>query len=150
MGKNKKYGIRDFINDVHLWLGLVSGIVLFLVCLSGTVLTFEEEIEGWFKEDMKVEAIGAKKSISHLINDPAIQKKGVLTSINIPADESSPYEFSIKEDPKQRRGTTYKVNPYTAELLVPKETGMDKFMFSMFRMHRWLMQNIVTKKHNTT
>ena len=46
MGKNKKYGIRDFINDVHLWLGLVSGIVLFLVCLSGTILTFEEEIEG--------------------------------------------------------------------------------------------------------
>ena len=66
MGKNKKYGIRDFINDVHLWLGLVSGIVLFLVCLSGTILTFEEEIEGWFKKDMKVEAVGTKKSISNL------------------------------------------------------------------------------------
>lgn len=142
MGKNKKYGIRDFINDVHLWLGLVSGIVLFLVCLSGTILTFEEEIEGWFKEDMKVEAMGAKKSISKLVNHPSIQGKGELTSINIPTDESSPYEFSIKEDPKQRRGTTYLVNPYSAELLVPKETGMDKFMFSMFRMHRWLMMDI--------
>lgn len=142
MGKNKKYGIRDFINDVHLWLGLVSGIVLFLVCLSGTILTFEKEIEGWFKEDMKVEAVGAKKSISNLVNNPSIQGKGELTSINIPTDESSPYEFSIKEDPKQRRGTTYLVNPYSAELLVPKETGMDKFMFSMFRMHRWLMMDI--------
>ena len=90
MGKNKKYGIRDFINDVHLWLGLVSGIVLFLVCLSGTILTFEEEIEGWFKKDMKVEAVGTKKSISNLINDPAIQEKGVLTSITIPTDETSP------------------------------------------------------------
>ncbi|MBW8199105.1 PepSY-associated TM helix domain-containing protein [Flagellimonas abyssi] len=142
MGKNKKYGIRDFINDVHLWLGLVSGIILFLVCLSGTILTFEEEIEGWFKKDMKVEAVGTKKSISNLINDPAIQEKGILTSITIPTDETSPYEFSIKEDPKQRRGTTYEINPYTAELLAPEDTGIDKFMFSMFRMHRWLMMDI--------
>ena len=142
MEKNKKYGIRDFINDVHLWLGLVSGIILFLVCLSGTILTFEEEIESWFKEDMKVEAVGTKKSISNLINDPVIQEKGVLTSITIPADETSPYEFSIKEDPKQRRGKTYEINPYTAEFLAPEDTGIDKFMFSMFRMHRWLMMDI--------
>ena len=142
MGKTKKYGIRDFINDVHLWLGLVSGIVLFLVCLSGTILTFEKEIEGWFKEDMKIKAMGTKKSLSNLVNDPAITEKGVLTSITIPTDETSPYEFSIKEDPEQRRGTTYQINPYTAELLAPKDTGMDKFMFSMFRMHRWLMMDI--------
>ena len=44
MAKKKKYTIRKFINDVHLWLGLGSGIILFLVFLSGTFLTFEEEI----------------------------------------------------------------------------------------------------------
>ncbi|MDF0706737.1 PepSY-associated TM helix domain-containing protein [Flagellimonas okinawensis] len=142
MGKKKKYGIRTFINDVHLWLGLVSGIILFLVCLSGTILTFEKEIEGWFKEKLTVEATGPKKSLSSLVNDPNIRAKGTITGMTIPTAENSPYQFSIKEDPKQRRGTTYEVNPYTAEVLAPKETGMDKFMFSMFRMHRWLMMDI--------
>lgn len=142
MGKKKKYGVRDFINDVHLWLGLVSGIILFLVCLSGTILTFEEEIEGWFKEDMKVEVTGAKKSLATLVNDPSIQSKGTLTGLTVPTDETSPYEFSIKEDPKQRRGTTYEVNPYTGDLLAPQKTSVDDFMFSMFKMHRWLMMDI--------
>lgn len=142
MGKKKKYGIRTFINDVHLWLGLVSGIILFLVCLSGTILTFEKEIEEWFKEKLTVEATGPKKSLNSLVNDPDIRAKGTITGMTIPTAENSPYQFSIKEDPKQRRGTTYEVNPYTAEVLAPKETGMDKFMFSMFRMHRWLMMDI--------
>jgi uncharacterized iron-regulated membrane protein len=142
MGKKKKYGVRDFINDVHLWLGLVSGIILFLVCLSGTILTFEEEIEGWFKEDMKVEVTGAKKSLATLVNDPNIQSKGTLTGLTVPTDETSPYEFSIKEDPKQRRGTTYEVNPYTGDLLAPKKTSIDDFMFSMFKLHRWLLMDI--------
>ena len=142
MGKKKNYGIRTFINDVHLWLGLVSGIIIFLVCLSGTILTFEKEIEQWFKEDMKVEVMGAKKSLSNLMNDPNIQSKGQLTSITIPSDETLPYKLSIKEDPKQRRGTTYEVNPYTIDILAPQETGVDKFMFSMFKMHRWLLMDI--------
>ncbi|WP_421823875.1 PepSY-associated TM helix domain-containing protein [Flagellimonas oceanensis] len=142
MGKKKKYGVRDFINDVHLWLGLVSGIILFLVCLSGTILTFEEEIEGWFKEDMKVEVTGAKKSLATLVNDPNIQSKGTLTGLTVPTDETSPYEFSIKEDPKQRRGTTYEVNPYTGDVLAPQKTSVDDFMFSMFKLHRWLLMDI--------
>lgn len=120
----------------------MSGIIIFLVCLSGTILTFEKEIEQWFKKDLKVEAMGVKKSLSSLVNDPNIKAKGLLTSITIPSDENSPYKLSIKEDSKQRRGSTYGVNPYTAEILAPQETGMDKFMFSMFKMHRWLLMDI--------
>ncbi|WP_255702645.1 PepSY domain-containing protein [Antarcticibacterium sp. 1MA-6-2] len=56
MKKKQKYGLRSFINDVHLWLGLGSGIILFAVCLSGTILTFEKEIKSLFAEELKVEA----------------------------------------------------------------------------------------------
>ena len=52
--KSKKYTIRKLINDIHLWLGIGSGIILFLVCLSGTILTFEEEIKNLFTQDFKV------------------------------------------------------------------------------------------------
>ncbi|WP_090292656.1 PepSY-associated TM helix domain-containing protein [Flagellimonas zhangzhouensis] len=143
MGKSKsKYGIRAFINDVHLWLGLVSGIIIFLVCLSGTILTFEKEIENWFKEELTVVPAGNKKSLTNIVNDPTIQSKGQLTAITIPSDETTPYSLSIKEDPKQRRGSTYELNPYTAEILAPQKTAVDDFMFSMFKMHRWLLMDI--------
>ena len=142
MGKSKTYGIRTFINDVHLWLGLTSGIIIFLVCLSGTILTFEKEIEQWFKEEMKVQATGNKISLSQIVDNPNIQAKGQLMAITVPTDNAAPYQLSIKEDPKQRRGSTYEVNPYTAEILAPQKTGMDDFMFSMFKLHRWLLMDI--------
>jgi len=142
MGKKKNYGVRAFINDVHLWLGLISGIIIFLVCLSGTILTFEKEIEQWFKEELTIVPNGNKKSISDIVNAPNVQSKGQLTSITIPSDETSPYELSIKEDPKQRRGTTYEVDPYTTDILAPQKTAVDDFMFSMFKMHRWLLMDI--------
>ncbi|MDR3234026.1 MAG: PepSY domain-containing protein [Planctomycetaceae bacterium] len=41
-GVNKLF--RRFCYEIHLWLGIVSGLVLFLVCLSGTTLVFREEI----------------------------------------------------------------------------------------------------------
>lgn len=137
--KKKTYGFKQLINDVHLWLGLVSGIIIFLVCLSGTILTFEKEIEGWFKEDLSVVPNGAPLTLSALTQKPTITAKGQLTAVTIPSNPKEPYVFSIKENPKQRRGTTYQVNPYTAAILAPEKTAVDDFMFSMFKLHRWLL-----------
>ncbi|UOR06425.1 PepSY domain-containing protein [Hymenobacter aerilatus] len=38
------YTLRKFILDIHLWLGVGSGLILFIVCLSGTLYTFRNEI----------------------------------------------------------------------------------------------------------
>lgn len=45
----KKNRIRNFFYKIHLWLGIASGIVLFIVCLSGTIYTFRTEIEMMFE-----------------------------------------------------------------------------------------------------
>ncbi|MDR1492711.1 MAG: PepSY domain-containing protein [Planctomycetaceae bacterium] len=36
--------IRRVFYEIHLWLGIVSGIIVFLVCLSGAALVFREEV----------------------------------------------------------------------------------------------------------
>ena len=137
MKKKKKYGLRTFINDIHLWLGLASGIILFLVCLSGTILTFEHEIKDLFAEDFTVEAGDEKFSVEQLIS--ALESEGIVSSVTVPAEEGEAYEFSVKESPKQRRGSTYYVNPYTAEFSKTQKSSLDGFFFSMFKLHRWLL-----------
>ena len=42
---NTTYTLRKIFNDVHLWMGIASGLVLFVVCLSGTIYTFHTEVE---------------------------------------------------------------------------------------------------------
>lgn len=137
MKKKKNYSLRAFINDVHLWLGLGSGIILFLVCFSGTILTFEDEIKDLFAEDFTVEGGDEKLSIEQLIS--VLESEGMVSSVTVPAKDGEAYEFSVKESPEQRRGTTYYVNPYSAEFSKKRESSLDGFFFSMFKLHRWLL-----------
>ncbi|MDR1479223.1 MAG: PepSY domain-containing protein [Planctomycetaceae bacterium] len=36
--------IRRFFYEIHLWLGILSGIVVFIVCVSGGIYAFREEV----------------------------------------------------------------------------------------------------------
>ncbi|RZK46092.1 MAG: PepSY domain-containing protein, partial [Hymenobacter sp.] len=38
------YTFRKLLGDLHLWLGVGAGLVLFVVCLSGTLYTFRTEV----------------------------------------------------------------------------------------------------------
>ena len=40
---------------LHLWLGLVSGIIVLIVCLTGCIWVFNEEINGLLEPETKVE-----------------------------------------------------------------------------------------------
>ncbi|SHI91336.1 PepSY-associated TM helix domain-containing protein [Pseudozobellia thermophila] len=134
----KKYGLRELINDIHLWLGLASGIILFLVCLSGTLLVFEHEIKDLFKEDFTVAVSTADKMSVETLAEK-LKGEGQINGITIPAEADAPYLFSIKTDPKQRRGSTFFVDPYTGRFQKELKSSLDGFFMAMFRLHRWLL-----------
>lgn len=138
--KKKKYGIRKFLNDVHLWLGLASGIILFLVCFSGTVLTFEKEIKNIFAEDFKVS--GTQTMEIEALTE-VLQQEGEVSSVSIPAEAGKSYEFRVKTSPEDRRGTTFYVDPYTGDYMQTKKSSLDDFFMWNFRMHRWLLLDSV-------
>ncbi|EIJ38480.1 putative iron-regulated membrane protein [Galbibacter orientalis DSM 19592] len=142
MAKKKTYGFRKFINDVHLWLGIGSGIVLFLVCFSGTFLAFEHEIKDLFTEKMVVTPTENVKSITELTSLVKNNVDGELSRVTLPSNAKEPYIFTIKTSPKDRRGTAFYVNPYTAEILKAPKSSADGFMMFMFRMHRWIMLDV--------
>lgn len=137
MKKKKKYGLRAFINDVHLWLGLASGIILFLVCFSGTVLTFKDEVNGLFSEEFVVKGGTKKLAVETLANK--LKAEGMVSAVTIPAEDDEAYEFSVKSSPKQHHGTTYFVDPYTGAFSKTQKSPLDGFFFSMFKLHRWLL-----------
>ena len=124
---------------MHLWLGLASGIILFLVCLSGTVLAFEHEIKDAFSEKFYIEKKSEKLTVDQLVLALETNNEGTVSSVKIPADDLKPYSFRVKKDPKQRIGSTVLVNPYTAEIKKVEKTSADAFLSTMFRLHRWLL-----------
>ncbi|MDF9800773.1 putative iron-regulated membrane protein [Catalinimonas alkaloidigena] len=133
---------RKLFNDIHLWMGIGSGLILFLVCLSGTIYTFREEVEMLIEPEKysidvpeDAEPMTAEAIIEQLQQQPG----GIIASISIPHAEDEPYAVSIKKSEEERRGTTYFVNPYTATVLGTSDSPAAGFFMFMFRLHRWLL-----------
>ena len=139
MTKKRVYTTRTFFNDIHLWLGFLSGIIIFLVCLSGTILTYEKEIEAFFYNGISIKPEGDRKSIVELSETITKQTSGTITGVVIPSEKKEPFEFSVKKNANDRRGAKFLVDPYTQEIVEPQKTAVDDFMFSMFKLHRWLL-----------
>ncbi|WPP53526.1 PepSY-associated TM helix domain-containing protein [Catalinimonas niigatensis] len=140
--RERKFSWRKLFNDIHLWMGIGSGLILFLVCLSGTVYTFREEIEQLIEPEKysieiaeNAEPMAAEAIIGQLQQKPG----GIISSITIPYADDQPYKVSIRQSEEERRGTTYFVNPYNAQVLGTSDSPASGFFMFMFRMHRWLL-----------
>ncbi|MBG6235616.1 putative iron-regulated membrane protein [Pedobacter sp. CAN_A7] len=135
---------RKFFNDVHLWLGLGSGIIVFLVCLSGTIYTFNTEIrEAATPELYKVQyQAGLRaKPADELISAVAAASGFPVVSVKVPADLNRTWQLGVRMK-EGARPTTFFVNPYTAAVVgnsADINSGTITFMTYMFSLHRWLL-----------
>lgn len=50
-----KLSFRRISYYLHLWLGLISGIIVFIVAITGCIYAFQEEIRGVFQPGLYVE-----------------------------------------------------------------------------------------------
>lgn len=135
--------IRKFFNDVHLWLGLSSGLILVLICFSGTVYVFNEELSEMATPHLYTVEAGAKRlPAEQFIATVEAHSGGKLSSVKIPDNPRSSYQYSVKmPGDNSRGGTAYMVNPYTGEILgnSKEPNGVKDFMRDMFSLHRWLL-----------
>lgn len=93
-----KYTFRKLFNDIHLWLGIASGLVLFIVCLSGTIYTFHSEIEELVeptKYQVLTDAQATPIPVDALTKQLQSKLKGKIVAIEIPQDRESSYRVSI-------------------------------------------------------
>lgn len=95
------YTFRKFIGDLHLWLGVGSGLVLFAVCLSGTLLVFRQEIVEALNSELyqldETTVRGQALPLAQLARTVSVQAKGKVSSIEVPADMYRAWAFTVSE-----------------------------------------------------
>lgn len=109
MTKEKKTWpkVRKLFNDIHLWMGLISGIILLLVCLSGTIYVFNTELREMAAPHLyKVnqEEGQKKKDIAELLNLVKTSTGGNVSAVKIPYDTDRSYAFTVRK--KESKGDT--------------------------------------------
>ncbi|SDZ89563.1 PepSY-associated TM helix domain-containing protein [Pedobacter hartonius] len=142
--KKPKVSLFNRINKwLHLWLGLASGIIVLIVCITGCIWVFNEEITALLEPETKVEK----------------QDKPVLTPSQLSVIAARLYpgkvvgyaqyiqgrtiDLSLRNPQEKGRhggGTTLKINPYTGQVVgrqVRKKGDVDFFRF-ILNGHRFL------------
>ena len=135
--------IRKFLNDIHLYAGLISGLIVIAVCFSGTIYVYNTEIrEAADSERYFVEATGEKMTLDELKSQVESELNGEVVSVNVFQAEDRSVQFGVKIQGAEKPNT-YFVNPYSGEILANniEKTGTEEFMGYMFSLHRWLLLN---------
>lgn len=130
--------MKKIIVKLHLWISLPFGLIIALICFTGSIMVFEKEInELVYKERYKV----APVSVERITPAEAAAAAAALlpdtlriASVQIPFDKEGTYAVST---PGRRRITVY-VNPYTSEVTAIQNPGDGKFFSTVRELHRWL------------
>lgn len=93
--------VRKLFNDLHLWMGIASGLILFVVCLSGTIYTFNTEVQEFMEPEkftVQVEAGAEPMAAEAIMAKVAAETGGKVSAITIPADPNRTYTVNVKMD----------------------------------------------------
>lgn len=97
--EKQKYTFRKCMNDVHLWVGIGCGILLFIICLTGTMYVFTKEITQWVDRDkfeVTVPPSSATIPLSQLVASLETDKKdSKVTSILLPFGTEKAWLFTL-------------------------------------------------------
>lgn len=133
--------IRKFLNDIHLYAGLISGLIVIVVCLSGTIYVYNTEIrETADAERYFVTESGDRQTLDALKADLEDELSADVVGVNVLTGSDRSVQFQVKKADEERT-LIYFVNPYSGAILADnvEKTSTEEFMGYLFSLHRWLL-----------
>ncbi|MDT0686600.1 PepSY-associated TM helix domain-containing protein [Autumnicola psychrophila] len=137
MPKRKKHTtFRKWIGKIHLWLGLASGIIVFIVAITGCIYVFHDELKDLTQPWRKV-AVQEKEFVA-----PSILQQKV--ELRYPDSEPGMVVYQGRERPAfvysliEDAGYNIYFNPYSAELIHSQKIE-DEFFAIIENLHMYLL-----------
>jgi len=119
----------------HLTCGVVAGIVILTMSVTGVLLTYEKQFLFWADTrhyDIRPPADGARLSIEQLLAKTGESPAVVPVAVTVRADATAPVALSVAG------GKTVYANPYTGEVLGGGAPEVRQLFGRITGWHRWL------------
>lgn len=137
--KHMNKAFKKKIRNLHLWLGVGSGLVVFIVALTGSLLVFEKEIDQFINPEFyTVSSVGqTKKTIDHCTN--VLQKEYSVKKINriLTFDDPQRTMIIVGKD-KDKVVQIFSMDPYTGKVL-GVVAQKSRFFSVVLSIHRQLL-----------
>lgn len=130
--------MKKLFAKIHVWLSIPFGIIIAIVCLTGTILVFETEIlelrypSRYFVKEIKGEPLSPATLIEAARRQ--LPDSIRINGIRLSQDPSRTFQIVLPG----KKAVAF-INPYTAEI-----TGIDDgqgFFMQIMRLHRWLLDS---------
>ncbi|MDR1554417.1 MAG: PepSY domain-containing protein [Campylobacteraceae bacterium] len=131
---------KGFWFQIHWLLGIVLGVIIAIVGVTGAALSFRSEILAFINKDIVyVEPNGRTQlAVNELLEKANVAlPNSRINSLTLALEPDKTARISVSNaNSTNMRGKTYYIDPYTAEIL-PSLEG-EWFFALMTRWHRWL------------
>ncbi|WP_025761399.1 PepSY-associated TM helix domain-containing protein [Dyadobacter tibetensis] len=116
-----KFTFRKINNWIHLWLGLVSGLIVFIVCVTACLWVFQEEVTDLVKPELRI----APKDQAILLPSELLtiaEKKypDLKVSYAIYRRERT---IHLNLGERRGKGVGLEINPYTGAIISENKSG---------------------------
>lgn len=137
--KGRKESLLRYVMSLsHLWLGLLSTIVIFIICLAGSIYAFRSPFKDFTNRQLINASIPTQGDLLGIDEIEVIfQAKDLeIRSIVIPASKRKNLIISYTDKNTHSAGTGY-FNPYTCEEIKGTyDHSSDRFFQTMLSLHR--------------
>jgi uncharacterized iron-regulated membrane protein len=161
MEKTKKNTIKKLLGQLHLWGGLVSGIIVFVVAVTGCLYVFEAEIRDFTQKEYRfvkpqsiekaslasISKVVSAEFPSKQIEQVRVYSEASRATIVKLIDKKKPFDDTknkLQKEEKEPQKEAYGFNPYTGQLLGKDDLEHD-FMHTVEEIHTSLLLGEVGK-----
>jgi len=122
--------MRKILFWTHLVTGVVAGILIFVMCVTGVLLTFERQMADW--ADRRAARVVPPEGAARIpLSELVAKSGGTPAGVIVRADPVEPVELVMGRD------RTVYVNPYTGAVTGQPSKGVHAFFNSTRAWHRW-------------
>lgn len=146
--------MKKIVGNLHLWLGLGSGLIVLIVSLTGCIFVFEEEIFNRVHARVVYHQTPVNSQVKPLSQLRAIAQKALgeekrINSVEMLRENNRAYVFSAVKRNKEEGWNYFQeavyweeayVNPYTGEVL-----GIVDRKYEFFNLIRRMHQNLLLR-----
>jgi uncharacterized iron-regulated membrane protein len=128
--------LRKIIFWCHLPVGVIAGVVILIMCVTGVLLAYEKQITSWADtrgyRSAPPDAQSQHLPVETLLTKASEARGTNPTTLTLKSDPAAPAEIGFGRD------TTIFVNPYTAAIHGEGSHKVRSFFRSVTDWHRWL------------
>lgn len=132
--------MKIFFRNIHLYLGLIAGLVIMVTCLTGAILVFEKELQqAFFHERYFTSPQQERMALDDIQGGLLKAVPGAkITGIKVYNDARRNVEISFSDPSKKDVRLTAFIDPYNGEL---KEiyNYRESFFYKVMDLHRWML-----------